>query len=125
MTLRSKTLAAALAGALLIPAFAFAEDTAAPAADAAKADDKHPPMHKHFEEADADKNGTLSLDEFLARHKKKFDEIDTDKSGGLSPDEMKTYGESRREEWKEHREKMKDMKGDAPADAPAEAPPAQ
>lgn len=105
-------LSTVMAAMLLIPAMAMAEEKAAPAADApatvaaeAPADGHGMMMHKKgqaaFEEADSNKDGALSLDEFLERHKIKFTEIDADKNGSLSQDEMKIYGET-------HREKMKD-----------------
>ena len=106
MTFRTLILAAFMAGIFVLPGIAMAEETAPAAPEGTKT----PVMQKHFEEADTDKNGTLSLDEFLERHKKKFVEIDADKSGDLTPEEMRAYGEAHREEWKERREKMRDMK---------------
>jgi Ca2+-binding EF-hand superfamily protein len=80
-----------------------------------------------FNDADANKDGALSLDEFLVRHKEKFNEIDTDKSGSLTQDEMKAHGAEKRERWKEHREERKDkMMDKGPDDAPkTETAPAQ
>ena len=128
MTVKSMTLSALMAGALLVPAFAFAEDTAktSPEDGPKKGAEM---MHKGFEEADTNKDGSLSLDEFLERHKKKFAEIDTDKNGSLSQDEMKKHGDEKRAEWKERREKFKEGNhgdhppGDKPAgEAAPEAP---
>lgn len=103
MTMKSATLAAVLAGALMVPAFAFAQD-----AEKAPIDGKRPPMHhKAFEGADTNKDGALSLDEFLERHKQKFAEIDTDKNGSLSPEELKAHGETRKDRWEKHKGEKK------------------
>lgn len=75
---------------------------------------------KMFEEADANKDGVLSKEEFLARHEKKFAEIDANGDGSISKDEMEARHAEWREKMKEHRAKKK---GDvAPVEAPAEIP---
>jgi hypothetical protein len=78
------------------------------AQDAAKPEGgKKPPMENPmFAEQDTDKNGSVSESEFLAFGKKKFDEIDADKNGEITKEEAKKHHESRREKWKEMREKM-------------------
>ena len=55
---------------------------------------KAPNTEKKFEKLDADKNGSLSLEEFKARAKdpakaeKKFTKLDSDKNGSLSLSEF-------------------------------------
>lgn len=109
-----------MAAMLLIPAMASAEDQ--PAANDGREMMHNEMMHKMphhgFEEADTDKDGALSLDEFLERHKKKFSEIDADKSGSLSQDELKTYGEAHREKMKERREEFKEKHQSPGQDVP-------
>ncbi len=128
----SKTLflSTVMAAMLLVPAIASAED-AAPAGDSAPtasataegAGEHHEKMmHKKgkiFDEADTNKDGVLSLEEFLERHKQKFAEIDTDKNGTLTRDEMKAYGEEHRAKMKDRREEFKE-KHQGSEKAPAE-----
>jgi hypothetical protein len=123
MQFKTMILCTALTGALMVPALAKAEDHTAAAVEAAKAAEpvktedaaKEAPKadvkaekgehkgHKMFEDADSNKDGKLSKEEFLARHEKKFGEIDANKDGSLTPDEMKAHGEARREKFKERK----------------------
>lgn len=125
MIRRYTTLGAALAALFVLPVLAHAEST--PATDAAKAttkmEAKKEAMMKErasaaFSEADTNKDGSLSLDEFLARHKQKFSEIDADKNGSLTPEELKAHGDERREHWKQRKEGMKDKGGEPPMEKP-------
>lgn len=94
----------------------FAEDKAAASADA-------PKHHKSdmLKEIDADGDGAVSKNEFLAFHEKRFGEMDANNDGKISKEEH----EAMRAEWKakmkERREQR--MKKDAPAETPgADAP---
>lgn len=141
MTIKTRVLATAMAAVFLAPAMAMAEDapasstaaTSAPAAEAPMGDGmmgegmmgdemrrKMYDPKKNFAEADADKDGFLSLDEFLERHKKKFAEIDANKDGKISPEEMKERGEMMREKMHGRHERMMDKREDEkPAETPA------
>lgn len=110
MNTRYALLGVALGAAMLLPAMTASAETTAPAAaetatdnggkDAATLEKKRTERRAmmetrakaSFDEADANKDGGLDMEEFLARHRKKFVEIDGDKDGKLTPDEMKTYG---------------------------------
>lgn len=124
-------LGTAMAAMLFIPSLASAEEKA-PAADTTvsttvevSTDDHKGMMHKKgeaaFEEADANKDGALSLEEFLNRHKIKFTEIDADKNGSLSREEMKAYGETWREKMKTRKEGHKEMMEKPAEEAPKPA----
>lgn len=117
ISLKTLILGTAIAGSLLTPALARAED--APAMDQGPGHHERFDPKKAFEDSDTDKNGALSMEEFLARHKEKFAEIDADKSGSLTPEELKAYGEKmhgmRQERREERREKRQEkMNGEAP-----------
>lgn len=71
-----------------------------------------------FAKHDANSDGMISKEEFLAKAAERFDALDTDKDGSIS----KAESEAKRAEWKEkmkeHRAKVKEkppVKGDAPA----------
>jgi hypothetical protein len=117
MTIKTLTLGAALAGMMLAPA-AMAEDSAKKAYRGGGGPEKM------YEALDANKDGKVSLEEFLAPHNTRFTEIDTNKDGFLSQEEMKTHHDAMREKWKEKRGEMKDKRGgaDKPAEKPAETP---
>ena len=74
--------------------------------------------HKgHFAKLDADKDGKVSLDEFLVRSKGHFTKIDANKDGSLTKDEMKSAHkkfkgrmEKRHERLKERRSERKTRK---------------
>jgi hypothetical protein len=103
MNFKTLTLGAALAGLMSIPA-AMAEDTPGkPPLGMGKDRD-----NKMFEMLDANKDGGVSLDEFLAPHQKRFVEIDADKNGAISAEEMKSHHEAMREKMKQYREMKKD-----------------
>lgn len=97
-------LAAMMMAPAMIPAAAHAED----GPDKKPRGQGGPEMM--IEKMDANKDGVVSLDEFLEAHKTRFTEIDTDKSGTLTPEEIKAHHEAKRGEWKEKREKMEKMK---------------
>lgn len=125
----------AVLGLAVLPVAAHAEDapavgiekpaTSAEAREArkeARAEKMKEKMDENFAEADADKDGFLSLEEFLERPKKKFAEIDGDKDGKLTKEEMKAHSESHRAKWKGPGKHGKDgQPGEAPAE-PAPAP---
>lgn len=109
MSNRTKiTTAMALAAMMMAPAMI-------PAAHAEGGPDKAPRgpggPEMMIEKMDANKDGVVSLEEFLEAHKARFAEIDTDKSGTLTPEEIKAHHEAKRGEWKEKREKMKEYRG--------------
>jgi len=111
ISLKTLILGTAMTGVLFAPAMARAEDPASTDHGGPGHHEKFDPR-KAFDEADADKNGSLNMDEFLSRHKAKFTEIDADKSGSLTPEEMKAYGDKmhamRKERREERREKMQE-----------------
>ena len=114
-SIKTMLLGAFLTGALIAPAMAQ-EPEAAPA------DGKgQPMMSKAFDEADANKDGALDVEEFLIRHREKFKEIDADGNGKLSAEEFKSHAEVMREKYKERREKMghRDGNGAEPAEPAA------
>ena len=75
-----------------------------------------------FEEQDANKDGAITEDEFVAFMKKKFVETDGNKDGKVTKEEAKAHFEAKRAEWKAKREAMKKEKQ---AEAPKEAPKAE
>ena len=60
-----------------------------------------------FERMDADSDGKVSLEEFLAAHKERFKKIDADGDGYLTPDEMKAARDEMREGMKEKRKERR------------------
>lgn len=96
-------LSAVMSGALIAPAVAMAQEPAAPPPPAEKAAPKgETRAAQAFAEADANKDGALDVEEFLARHREKFKEIDTSGDGKITADEMKVHGDKMREKMKEH-----------------------
>ena len=102
-------LGSALLALLVLPALAIAETQKNPEANA--------PQHPGFAAADTNHDGSLSLDEFLARHKEKFSEMDTNKDGSLSPDELKARGAAIRERREDRKEMRMERRGDTPPPA--------
>ena len=106
-----KTLLSAIAVGLLAAAPAMAEDgpkgPKAPMTDEQRAA-KHA---ERFAKTDANSDGALSKDEFVASHVeragKMFDRIDANKDGKVTQDEMKAGHEKMREKMKERWEKRK------------------
>ncbi|MGZ9109038.1 MAG: EF-hand domain-containing protein [Micavibrio sp.] len=103
-SVKTLLLGAFLTGALIAPALAQETD-AAPAMDGKPPHEMKMPG-KAFEESDADKDGALDVEEFLARHREKFKEIDTSGDGKISAEEFKTHTDAMREKYKGRREKM-------------------
>ncbi len=68
--------------------------------------------HPMFAEQDANKDGTVSEEEFLNFGKKKFGEIDADHNGQITKEEAQKHHEARREKWKEKRQEMKAKRGE-------------
>ncbi len=90
--MNNKWLLAAAVAALILPSEAMAKDDSS----------RHGRYKDHImEKVDANKDGKISKDEFLAAHAAKFDEMDTNKDGFLSEEERKAKRE-------EHRSRMKD-----------------
>jgi hypothetical protein len=103
---KTLVLGAIMAAALIVPAAARAENTTAPVSTAKET----MKMKPSFEEADTNKDGSISLQEFLARHEAKFKEIDTNSDGKLTKEEFQAYGESMKKMMDERRERMKEHK---------------
>ena len=78
---------------------------------------EHGPMHeggKHggpgefFEMQDANKDGVVSEDEFLAKAKEKFSMIDTDKDGKITKEELEARHAEMKKKFEERRGDRKD-----------------
>jgi Ca2+-binding EF-hand superfamily protein len=52
-------------------------------------------MQKRFEDADANKDGKIARDEFLASRMKWFDDVDANHDGVLDRDELRGYNRAR------------------------------
>ncbi len=52
-------------------------------------------MQKRFEETDANKDGKISKEEFLASRMKWFDEVDVNHDGALDRDELRNFNRTR------------------------------
>lgn len=68
------------------------------------ADHKNGGEHYHgkwLEKLDTDGNGSVSLEEYQAKHTDWFNQADTNGDGELSADELKTAQQDRREKMKE------------------------
>lgn len=88
-----------------------------------------PPMHhggpgKFFEKLDADKDGSVTEQEFLDAHKKKFAEMDSNKDGKVTKDELEARRAEMKKKWEAKKSEMK-KEGEKPADVPPEAPKAE
>lgn len=77
-----------------------------------------------FQAQDANKDGVVSEEEFLAFGKSKFAEMDTDHDGKLTQEEAKSHRAAMRDKWKEKHGDMKKEKeaGGSPSADPAPAP---
>jgi hypothetical protein len=75
-------------------------------------------MEKIFTEQDANGDGKVSKEEFLAHAGKKFDAMDGDKDGGVTKEEIKAHYEAKKAEWKAKKEAMDKA---PPAQQPAPA----
>lgn len=95
-----------LTGALLclgtLPAFAETPD--------APADGAKPHKETMFEKQDANKDGKVSQEEFIAHATAKFNEIDANKDGSISAEESQAYRAKKKEKWAEKREDMKEKR---------------
>lgn len=76
-------------------------------------------MDKMFTEQDANGDGKISKDEFVAHATKRFEEMDSNKDSNVTKEEIKAHFEAKRAEWKA----KKDAAG--VAEKPVEAPAAQ
>lgn len=104
---RTLALSAIMAASLLIPAAARAEEPMEhPMMEHQMDDNPMMKMGEAFGEADTDKDGSLSLQEFLARHEAKFKEIDGNSDGKLTQEEFQAYRETMKKKMDEHREEM-------------------
>ena len=72
-------------------------------------DEKEKRAAERFKKSDANGDGSLSKEEFLARSEKRFTEIDADHDNKISPKEMKSYRDKKRAERAKRRaEKQKE-----------------
>ena len=65
---------------------------------------------KRMERVDTDGDGSISKEEFVARHEEMFSKMDTNGDGTLSKEERKAGKEKMREKRKEMHEKRKERK---------------
>ena len=97
------------------------------AQDGGPAPEGKPPMHhgpgKFFDKLDADKDGSVTEQEFLDVHKKKFAEMDANKDGKITKDEMESRRAAMKKRWEERKAEIEAKRAaEKPADAPAEKP---
>ena len=64
---------------------------------------------KMFEKADANGDGVVSKEEFMAAQEKMFAKLDSDGDGSLTKEEMKEHRKSMKEKWKAMKEKKKEV----------------
>tara|TARA_R110002020_G_scaffold87061_9_gene214975 strand:- start:27190 stop:27768 length:579 start_codon:yes stop_codon:yes gene_type:complete len=99
-----KTILATLAAALIA-------SVAAPAMAAQGKGDgpRHggPRIERMMDRFDADRDGSVTLEEVSAHRLAMFESADTDKSGSLSKDELKAFGDMRKEMRKQNREERR------------------
>lgn len=149
MTMKTLLLGAAITGALIVPALAMAADTAPVAAKTEVAKEAAPAViaaapalagtegkaEKAFASFDADKNGSISEDEFL-NHKKemksekltpeqitekkkaRFKEVDANGDGKIDDAEFKAFGEKMKAKRAEMMEKKADAAKEEAKDTP-------
>ena len=82
------TFAAALIASVAVPAMAAQRD------DGPRQEPRFVRMMERF---DANRDGTVSMDEVAAHRLAMFESADTDKSGSLSKDELKAFGDMRKD----------------------------
>jgi hypothetical protein len=104
MTLKATLL---LTGALL---FLSVSPVLAETESAYPAKDAKPEKETMFEKQDANKDGAVSQDEFLAYATSKFKEIDANGDGNISEEESKAHREKKKEKWADKREEMKEKR---------------
>lgn len=81
-------------------------------------------MEKIFAEQDANGDGVVSKDEFVAHATKRFEDMDGNKDGKVTKEEIKAHHEAKRAEWKAKRDAKKAAETPA-AETPATETPAQ
>lgn len=94
------TLAAALIASVAVPAMA---------AQGKGDGSRHggPRIERMMDRFDADRDGSVTLEEVSAHRLAMFESADTDKSGSLSKDELKAFGDMRKEMRKQNREERR------------------
>ena len=75
-------------------------------------------MEKMFAEQDANSDGSISKDEFVAHSTKRFEGMDGNKDGKVTKEEITAHYEAKKAEWKA----KKEASGDKP---PVEKPAAE
>lgn len=119
------TLLSAMIVSLGISAGAYAAAPASPIS--AEAEKRHA---DYFARGDANSDGVISKDEFMAKTAKRFDEVDSNHDGKITPQEMRTYREAKKSERMKRKAARKAARdaakaaNTAPAATPAPAAPA-
>lgn len=105
----------------MILSMAAAAIIASPAAFADHHNDGDMDGKKHhksrmMDKMDANSDGAISKDEFMAAHEEKFNSMDADGDGAVTEDEMKAAWKDKKEKWKDGKDEkhddMDDMKDD-------------
>ena len=108
------TFAAALIASVAVPAMAAQRD------DGPR---QGPRFVRMMERFDANRDGTVSMDEVAAHRLAMFESADTDKSGSLSKDELKAFGEMRKDMRDQNRDDRRQAASAAPTGSARAEPP--
>ncbi|MDH5723355.1 MAG: EF-hand domain-containing protein [Alphaproteobacteria bacterium] len=74
-------------------------------------------MHeKMFEKHDANGDGKVTKEEFIAKAEERFNSMDTDGNGEVTMEESKAYYKAKHEAMKDKMEKMQEMKEEKAAE---------
>lgn len=66
---------------------------------------------KMFERADANGDGVITKDEFMATAEERFSKMDLDGNGEITKDEAREAREKMKAKWKEHKQKKEGQSG--------------
>ena len=113
-------LGAAILALQALPALAQ-EAPPAPAKEMGKEHHRGGPG-KFFEKLDADKDGSVTEQEFIDAHKAKFAEMDGDKDGKVTKAEIEARRDAMKKKWEA---KKAEQNSEKPAEAPVEKPKAE
>jgi len=82
-----------------------------------KKHEKRAEMHKRmFEKHDANGDGKVTKEEFMAKVEERFNKMDADGNGEVTMEESRAYYKAKHKKMKDKREKMKDMKEEKAAE---------